>query len=64
VTVVIYDSRGALVRSFAIRDRQPGAHQLQWNGLDQSGRKVASGTYTYMFSAAGQTLSRQLVVVK
>ncbi len=64
VTVEIYDSRGALVRSLVASDRPSGAHQLQWNGMDRSGRKVASGTYTYVLSAAGQMLSRQLIVVK
>ena len=41
----VYDTLGRIVRGLANGDSKPGLHTVVWNGRDNSGREVASGTY-------------------
>jgi hypothetical protein len=60
----IYDVRGRLVRTL-VDEQRPAGHQiLRWDGRDDDGREVASGTYFYRLSAPGVNESRKMVVVR
>lgn len=60
----IFDVTGRRVRSLLSEPLGPGQHRAQWDGMDDDGRFVASGTYFAQLRAAGQTSSLKLTLVK
>ena len=56
VKVTIYDNLGQQVRRLADGWREAGFYLFTWDGLDDDGARVASGTYVYR---AGLTASSQ-----
>jgi ligand-binding sensor domain-containing protein len=61
--VVIYNSSGARVRSFALQDIQ-GA-QAFWNGRDENGDLVPSGIYVYLaFTESGLSATGKVAVIR
>lgn len=52
----IYDVRGRQVRSLSIATPTPGRYEVEWNGLDQAGRAVASGNYFMRLSSEGNVV--------
>ena len=57
VRIVIYDARGAVVRSLVDQPMPAGEHRVRWNGVDQAGRPVGSGIY-FVKMAAGSSPCR------
>jgi C1A family cysteine protease len=65
VNLRIIDASGRVVRTLVdTEDKSPGTHSAWWDGTDQSGRRVASGTYFYRLEAGGELLSRKMVLLK
>ena len=64
VTLRLYDVSGRLVRSLVNETLEAGSHEVRWNGRDDSGRAVASGTYFARLSVAGEPSVRPLVLVR
>jgi hypothetical protein len=64
VNLGIYDASGALVRTLVDGAVGPGARTATWNRTDQSGRRVASGTYFYRLSMDGKSVSGKTVVLQ
>ncbi|MBS1910761.1 MAG: T9SS type A sorting domain-containing protein [Bacteroidetes bacterium] len=64
VKLEVFDVKGALVNTLVDGVVEAGAHTAIWNGDDQKGRAVASGTYTYRLSAGSTVLSKTMVLVK
>jgi hypothetical protein len=65
VTLRIFDLDGRLVRCLIGREtRASGRHEIVWNGRDESGRRVASGTYLYRLDTNGYWETRRMVLVK
>jgi subtilisin family serine protease len=60
----LYDVQGRLVRTLVDDHRAAGDHQVRWQGRDDRGRQVASGTYYARLIADGQVSVRTLVLVK
>lgn len=46
VTVRILDGAGNEVRSFELGGLTAGTHEVEWDGLDNEGHQVLTGTYT------------------
>ncbi|MFQ5674547.1 MAG: choice-of-anchor D domain-containing protein [bacterium] len=65
VSILIYDLLGRKVRTL-IDNEQKGAGYFttRWNGLDDSGRQVASGVYFYRLKTSSQTISRKMILMK
>ncbi|MDZ4122261.1 MAG: T9SS type A sorting domain-containing protein, partial [Candidatus Cloacimonadaceae bacterium] len=65
VNILIYNLKGQLVKTL-INDRQSKGDQFtRWEGMDESGRKVASGIYLLRFSIDGkQRQIRRLVLLR
>jgi len=64
VELAIYDLRGQRVRTL-VRDVVPaGSHAVTWQGQDDAGRQVASGTYFYRLTAGGESIVRKMLLVK
>lgn len=66
VAVMVYDVRGVLVRSLDAGRLPAGPAAVVWNGIDQHGLEVASGTYLYRLMQDGVQLgpTRKMVLLK
>ncbi len=62
--VRVYDVRGAHVATVLDARLDAGRHLVDWNGVDDAGAPVASGTYFYTLAAGKRTLSGKMVLVK
>jgi flagellar hook assembly protein FlgD len=51
--VRIYDVTGRVVKSMTVGALTPGLTRLTWNGNDDHGRPVSSGTYLLQLEGAG-----------
>jgi len=61
VSLRIHDVAGRAVRTLVEGSVEAGAHTVEWDGRDDAGRTLASGTYFARLAAGGATLSRTLV---
>ena len=64
VSLGIYDASGALVRTLVDGVVGPGARSATWNRSDESGRRVAGGTYFYRLSVNGKSVTGKTVVLQ
>lgn len=65
VEVLIYDVRGARVRSLVSTRMPSGRHRTEWDGRDAAGRRLASGVYYAAFRIDGRTAdTRRMVLLK
>ncbi len=65
VQLAVFDLRGRLVRSLVHGVLPAGAHEIIWDGTDEGGRSVASGTYFARFKKAESgILTRKLALVR
>lgn len=65
VTGELYDVNGRLVRSLLERRPFPaGQHELDWDGRDASGQRVATGIYVMRVSTDESSKARRIVVVR
>jgi hypothetical protein len=62
--LAIYDVEGRLVKELSHGSLAMGHHQVVWDGLDSSGRKVAPGLYVARLETQGATVSRKLVLMR
>ena len=64
VTVTIHDSRGRQVRTLFAGTRPSGTHPLVFDGLDDSGRALASGVYFARMIALGEIDTSSMVLLR
>ena len=64
VTVSIHNIRGQRVIELAYGQFLPGVHDLVWNGVDGSGRRVESGTYFVTVQSEGMVRSKKILLIK
>ncbi|MGB6067423.1 MAG: FlgD immunoglobulin-like domain containing protein, partial [Desulfomonilaceae bacterium] len=64
VRVVIYDVLGREVRTLVNGEQQSGVHNIIWNGLNNSGQQVASGTYIYRVKAGDNVQVKKMLFLK
>jgi len=64
VTVVVFDARGRRVRTLVDAVLAPGAHASLWDGRDDAGNAVGSGTYLLRIRAGNESLSGKLTLVR
>jgi hypothetical protein len=55
---------GREIRSLVAPDAGAGAHRLTWDGRDDAGHAVASGTYFVKLESNGSTASRRVLVLR
>jgi hypothetical protein len=60
----IYDVRGRRVRTLFSGTAAAGKTTIDWDGLDDAGRSVASGVYTYALVTEDGTSARRMTLVK
>ncbi len=64
VTIAIYDVSGRLVRTLLDRRHDAGASSVRWDGRDESGRPVASGTYFARMQTDESRFDRKVLLIK
>ncbi len=65
VTLRVFDVRGLLVRRLSALDwRDPGPHDMVWDGRNDQGKTVASGVYLFRIEAGGTVRNGRLVVAR
>ena len=65
VTLRVFDMAGRLVRNLITTEpHTPGRHEVVWNGRDDTGRQVASGTYFYRLEAGSYSETKRMVLIK
>ncbi len=63
--VRIFDVSGRLVRTLASGERQrAGVRTVEWNGLDDRGRRVASGVYFLRVDFGGKSVEGRVVLLR
>jgi hypothetical protein len=64
VSLVVYDVRGAKVRTLVTSPQGAGRYVVEWDGRDESGSPVSSGIYFYRMSTRGFSDVRKMVLLK
>jgi hypothetical protein len=64
VSIRIYDVTGRLVRVLVDGAQAPGQRAAEWDGLDDAGRRVASGIYFYTLRTGNEMIRRKLVFMR
>jgi parallel beta-helix repeat protein len=60
----IYNLRGERIRTLVDAETAPGSRVLLWNGCDDRGRLLASGTYLCRMTYGSETKTRRLTLVR
>lgn len=74
VCIKVYNLSGQLVKEIINKTQEPGYYQANWDGKDNSGKKVSAGVYLYRMTArlrqgsdgqAGEfTATKKMVVIR
>lgn len=64
IKLVIYNLAGQQVRTLVEGLYQPGQYQVLWDGADDSGQAVASGTYLYQLRIGAFTKTCRLLLLR
>ena len=64
VTLRIYNIKGQLVKTLVDEDKSSGYYKTYWDGVDESGKEVASSIYFYRIQAGDFSLTRKMVLLK
>ncbi|MEW6685050.1 MAG: FG-GAP-like repeat-containing protein [Candidatus Edwardsbacteria bacterium] len=64
VRIKIYNVNCQLVRILADEKKKPGIYEVKWDGKDNKGKPVASGTYYYQLNAGGFAETKKMVKVR
>ena len=64
VTLTVHNVNGQLVRTL-VNDALPAGPALAvWDGVDESGKRAASGVYLARLQAGGQNVFRKMMLLK
>jgi hypothetical protein len=64
VTIAVFDIRGRRIRRLVDEVLAPRRYVAAWNGSDDSGRPVASGTYFCRLTAGSHSETRRMVLIR
>jgi hypothetical protein len=64
VSLHIFNLLGQEIRSLINQRQEAGHHSVVWDGLDNYGRKVASGVYIFQIQAGENVTTRKMVMMK
>jgi photosystem II stability/assembly factor-like uncharacterized protein len=64
VSINIYDVNGQLIRNLFDEELLEGAYTTRWEGTDNFGRQVASGTYFYRIEAGNSFDVKKMILIK
>ena len=64
VEIYIYNSIGQLVRTFYEGEKSLGLHSIAWNGKDNFGKSLSSGSYYYQIKANNNIQTKKMILLK
>ena len=64
VKIIIYDIRGSKVTELVNNFQGAGTYEVTWNGKNDLGQNVASGTYIYQVNAGDFSQTKKMVLLK
>jgi hypothetical protein len=64
VRITVYNVQGRRVRELVDEPRPSGRHAVRWDGRDESGSRVASGSYVYELRAGGFVARRTMTLLR
>jgi hypothetical protein len=64
VGLKIYDLLGREVRELVNRYQKPSGYKVHWDGKNNQGREVASGTYFYLLRAGERKEGKKMLLIK
>jgi hypothetical protein len=64
VSIKIYDLIGQEVKTLFNGQAQQGTYSVEWNGLNNDGIQLSSGTYIYRFTSEEFVQSRKMILMK
>ena len=64
VVLNVFNIRGQVVRTLVDQPQGPGTYNVNWDGADIHGARVASGVYFYRLKAGDFVSTRKMVVLK
>jgi hypothetical protein len=64
VSVRVYNIAGRLVRDLGRDDLPPGIYELEWDGRNNQGERVATGVYFYSVRTPSDSVRRKVVLLK
>jgi len=64
VSLKIFNLQGELVHTLVNEQKMAGNHSASWNGTDQFGMRVTSGTYIYNLRVNGFEQNKKLIFMK
>lgn len=62
--VTIHDAGGRLVRTLELRELAPGRHEIVWDGRNDAGTPLPSGSYLCRIECGGETATRMLLLTR
>jgi minor extracellular serine protease Vpr len=62
--IIVYDIRGSKVAELVNNFLSAGTYEITWNGRNDEGIKVASGTYIYTVKAGDFLTSKKMMLIK
>ncbi len=64
VKVAVFNILGQEVRTLLTSNMPSGSHKVRWDGRDNFGRTVSSGTYIYRVIAGNWIKSKKMILIK
>ncbi|KAA3597872.1 MAG: T9SS C-terminal target domain-containing protein [Calditrichaeota bacterium] len=64
VRLAVYNLNGKLVKELVNEPKAKGSHNAVWDGTDETGKSVSSGTYFYKISAGTFTQTNKMILLK
>ena len=62
--LTVFDVLGRAVRTLVDEQVSAGRHVVRWDGRNDAGRTVTSGTYFYRLTAGGATVSKRMLLMR
>ncbi len=64
VTIKVYDMLGQEIKTLVNEQRSAGTYSVRWNGDNNLGDKVTSGTYLYRVVAGNYSQTKKMILLK
>ena len=64
VSVKIYNTVGQLTRELIDAELTQGSHDIVWDGKDNAGRTLSSGSYIFRINVGGSVINKAVLIVK
>jgi flagellar hook assembly protein FlgD len=64
VTIKIYNILGKEIKTLVNGEKTAGEHTITWNGMNDNGIQVASGTYLYRINTGNFSQVKKMIFLK